>query len=49
MKANGIGLPERKHYEIDIPVEDWPVPGPLELPDFIPEWMLPDEEEVPVS
>jgi hypothetical protein len=40
-----IGLPEKKHYEIDVPLEDWPVPS--ELPDFLepleePEPLVPE-------
>lgn len=49
----GIGLPEKRHYEIDIPLEDWPVPG--ELPDWLdpvrePEPLVPEREpdKVPV-
>ena len=43
MKANGIGLPEKRIIEVE-PLE---LPVPSLVPDFIPEWMLPDEEEVP--
>ena len=31
-----IGLPEKRHYEIDIPAEDWPVPTFLPIPEQEP-------------
>jgi hypothetical protein len=47
----GIGLPEKRHYEIDIPAEDWPVPTFLPeaeqepVPEPVPD---PEPERVPV-
>ena len=44
MQANGIGLPEKRIYEIE-PVD---IPVPSLVPDFIPEWMTePEEVETP--
>ena len=44
MKANGIGLPEKRIIEIE-PLE---IPVPSLVPDFIPEWMEPEKKEEPL-
>ena len=36
MDVTNIGLPEKKHWQIDLPEEEWPVPTVIPVPEEEP-------------